>query len=1012
MLWRIILFQVAILIYSKDVNGEATEVYVRRSGNDGNSGLAIGKEKLTLSDAYSVLSNDIECRMKVVYDDDGPFIADSVGFNNEYGITIEGWNSEENGNTEVEMDCKEHPGYNLFTCRGTVTFLYLTFQFPSTLRNENQGNSFCSLILSLEANLSITNCSFNPPETTGEGVDYYLVFASGGLLTMFNVECSNGRNELIFQKELFVANETRAVELTGLFLRRIQTTAQSVVFISCCRECDALLNNCTFRECKEVSMEESRGALFVDFIGNDCIFSVGDKVPTIFSSCSCRNNKGSGGMYLMIRNLESANNLQWPTDGSNLVFDRCKAGEGESERNIGLYLKMTNDSLFEDIANSMRNSFAINYTKAEHMWYITGCDSVNLEEVDFVSKFFDTSNPPQTPTKIYAMSGGDGSGESLVHPIGVLRDEFLNLEKNAECFIEIIATDRALSVEEIVFNFSKGIMIEGMSSDGSGNKEACINCDVSSSSALFTCIGVVNFQLLAFNFPVARTQWNALIRSDGSSTFLTINNCRFVRVEPESSEGAYSCLDEDESIFSNLVRASEGKVTINNVLCASDSICVSFMFSPFYFERASEVLLNGVNVSNMKIENNATFSFEDSEDKSSQITVDGVNVQNVNSEYGNAAGLEIYLHSEESTVAIGRRSRCAFKSCSAPVGKAGAIYIWMAKIKPNLQLPSAGNLNVDSSNTVGSLPISMFIESEGIDEFCKQENVFEFADAFEGSIAGWIMGSKNNQSVSEDLYEKYLKWKEEGPKEDDPKEDDPKEDDPKDKEDKGGDGGKEGNGEEEKPFAWWIIVIVVGVVAVVAVVCVILIVMKKKRSSKNRINVEDEENESEGKGGKGGRNKKRTKRGGELEEGRPAKNFVVDADSDGSSRKADEGDSGDNGDGTLEAEYETEEEEEKDRTGKNGEKEANWKGNASVRQHLDNVKQNINETFEQFEQKEQREKIGNAIVAEAVSHVLSSTSSSSSFSSVLNEEGLQAKELAAGIKGLIAEANVMSPLSE
>ncbi|KAH7828834.1 uncharacterized protein MONOS_6162 [Monocercomonoides exilis] len=944
--------------------------------------------------------------MKIV-NDDNPLTAEAITFIKEFGITIEGWNSEENGNTEVAIDCDVNPRSDLFKCECTVEFKYLAFHFPTSLEKENQDYSIYSLIKGDKASLSISNCRFVRPEAEYLNVNYGLVNTFGGSLTMDLVECANNNYAFRFEKEMLCAYGPQTVILSNSTFMKIETSKVPIITISSEGKCDTELNGCMFFKCKV----DTRGTLYLDSLNEESTFSIGDEALTTFSSCYCSDYHGSGGIYLIIRNMESANQLNWPEDGRNLRFENCTAGEGELNRNIGIYLEMENDSFFEEIAFAMKNSFAINYTIAEHMWYITGYDSLNSEEIDFVSKFFDQLlPPPQKFSRIYAKSGGTGNGESLENPIGVLNESNINLEQNTECFIEIIATNSSVLGEEAMFNSSYGITIEGVSSDGSSNAEAIINCNAGPPSALFTCVGEVEFKYLVFNIS-SEFERDALIKSIERSTLLTVSNCRFVGVGSQSSKGSDLCRYGAEYITGRLVRVSDGKASMNNVSFTIHADCASLYPSPFHFEGVSEVSLNGVNVSNVKIMNNATFLFEDSEDKATKIIVEGMNAQNVITTFGEAARFAMYLRSEESTVSIGRQSRCTFKSCLS-TGKAGAIYIRMEKIKPNLQLPSAGNLDIDSSNKVGTMPkpASLFIESEGIDEFCKQENVFQFADAFEGSTAGWIMGRKNDQSNYEDLYEKYLKWKEEGPKGDDPKEDDPKEDDPKDKEDKGGNGGNEGNGEEEKPFAWWIIVIVVGVVAVVAVACVILIVMKKKRSSKNRINVEDEENESEGKGGKGGRNKKRTKRGGELEEGRPAKNFVVDADSDGSSRKTDDSDDGDNTTGTLEAEHETEEE---DRTKKNAEKEADSKGNenASVRQHLDNVKQNINETFEQFEQKEQKEKNGSALITKAVSHVLSSTSSSSSFSSVLNE-GLQTKELAANIKGLIAETNVMSPLSE
>ncbi|KAH7828557.1 uncharacterized protein MONOS_4960 [Monocercomonoides exilis] len=1024
MFWGLILFQISVSTYAQEEPSNPQTVYVKQSGNESYSGLEIGKEKQSLKSAYGLLDVYNACDMKIVYDAN-PLIAEAVEFNLQRIITIEGWKSDGSGNIEVAINCDVRPGSELFVFNCDATLKYLAFHFPTTLKNKDEEDVSFNLIAGRNESLSIRYCRFIPPKADGVNFDISLAYALGGTLTMESVECFDEANTMKLNFEPFVTDECETVILSNFTLKKVETRSHSVIWIHSRTnmKCDLTLNGTTFSEC----ISRSYGILYFDADGGENTFSVGDGGVTSFSSCSCDYFHSTGGIYLRIPTIESANQLKWPKEGRNLIFEKCSAGKGELIRNTGLFLEMANDSLFEEIAFAMKKSFAADYTRRGNKWNIAGMGKNNYEEIDFVSKYFDPLLPPsQNISKIYVKSGITGNGESLENPIDSLKEanELLGMIAREDTFgIAILKSNDPIQAEEILFSKSRGIIIEGVNSNGNGNVEVAIDCDAIASRALFTCEKEVEFKYLAFNFPSSGDKWISLIFGNEMSPSLTISNCRFVRTRAQLSEGGIvTCAEADDSAVGSLVSAISGKVTMNNVSCTDDSICISFIFSPFYFEGTSEISLNGLEVSNVNERNGATITIKDGNSTFSTVNIEGLNMNEVNSAYGDAAGLEIYLHSEESTVSIGRQSRCTFKSCTAPIGIAGVMYIWMAKIKPNLQLPSAGNLDIDSSNTVGptSKPTSLFIESEGIDEFCKQENVFQFADAFEGSTAGWIMGRKNNQSASEDLYEKYLKWKGEGPKGDDPKEDDPK-----DKEDKGGDGGNEGNGEEEKPFAWWIIVIVVGVVAVVAVACVILIVMKKKRSSKNRINVEDEENESEGKerkerkggkGGKGRRNKKRTKRGGTLEEGRPAKNFAVDADSDGSSRKTDDCNDGNNPNGTLEAEYETkeeEEEEEEDRTKKNGEKEANWKGNenASVRQHLDNVKQNINETLEQFEQKEQKEKNGSAIAAKAVSHVLSSTSSSSSFSSVLNE-GLQTKELAADIKGLITETNVMSPLSE
>ncbi|KAH7816393.1 uncharacterized protein MONOS_14342 [Monocercomonoides exilis] len=337
----LILFQILTSIYSQEEPSESiTTVFVKQSGKDENSGLAIDQEKPSLNGAYKKLENDIACNMKIVYDD-SPLTEDGITFNKYQEISIKGVNGDGNGNTEVAIDCDIHPGSNLFEFRIDAEIKNLAFHFPTTLRNESQEYGSYDLISGSGAKPSISNCRFIRPEVEGCLTDIYLVYSSGGSLTLDSVECADETYALTSENELFYSIDTQTVILSNLTLKNVKTNAYAVFDVSSEGKCDVTLNGSNFIECEAFRY----GSLYVSFKNGESTFTVGDEGVTTFLSCSCKNNQGSGGIYLQIQVIESASQLNWPEDGTNLIFDRCTAGEGESKRNIGICLEIADDSL-------------------------------------------------------------------------------------------------------------------------------------------------------------------------------------------------------------------------------------------------------------------------------------------------------------------------------------------------------------------------------------------------------------------------------------------------------------------------------------------------------------------------------------------------------------------------------------------------------------------------------------------------------------------------------------------
>ncbi|KAH7819687.1 uncharacterized protein MONOS_4875 [Monocercomonoides exilis] len=809
MFWGLILFQIVISVYSQNEPSQpVTTVFLKQSGNNSNSGLDINQERQSFFLAYLLLSNETECYMKIVEDTD-PLTADSVTFRSKQKVTVEGWKSDGSGNTEVAMDCDVNPNQTLFNCYCPVEFKYLAFHIPTTLAKDPKIDRL-NLISAQKTSLTISKCKFIRP--VGENViDFRLVDSYQGSLTMDSVECADEENTLISTYELFMISNAETVILSNLTLKKIKIIddpndniyAESVIKINgyLKTNVEVRLNGSTFSEINSVGMP-----LNFDTDGDKSTFTVGDGGVTTFSLCNSERYYGSGGILLRMKAITSASQIKWPENGKNLIFDKCTVGEGELKRNTGIFLIMENDSLFEDLAAEMKKSFAADYTRNDNLCFVAACVDGAEKIYDFVSMYLDQTG------KIYLKNKGTGDGLTSSSPLSLLKEAFDKLDEvlcSEGYFIEIVKDESQFTAEEMTISNEKGITIEGVNSDGNGNAEVAIDCAVGASSDLFTCEQKVEFKSLAFNFPTYEKKWNSLIHGNEKSASLTISNCKFVRIGAQSPEKMAINADGGDVVVGSLVSVVGGKVAMNTVSCTDSSSTVSFSSSPFSFSSVSSASLNGVEISNVNVQNGAAITIKNEGSTPSEVSIEGLSMNGVNSENGKVAGLEISLTSEESTVAIGRNSKCTFKSCTAPNGKAGAMFIKMPKAASNLQLPSTNNLEIDGSNTANSTARSIFIAAPDFDEFCKQDDAFEFAKDFDESAAGWIMGAKDEESDPEDAYEKHLKSKEEPAPE-----------------------GK------KKPNAGTVVAIVVPIVVVVVVavvvVVVVLMVVKKRKTKSNK----------------------------------------------------------------------------------------------------------------------------------------------------------------------------------
>eukprot|EP00770_Monocercomonoides_exilis_P016172 MONOS_16123.1-p1 / transcript=MONOS_16123.1 / gene=MONOS_16123 / organism=Monocercomonoides_exilis_PA203 / gene_product=unspecified product / transcript_product=unspecified product / location=Mono_scaffold01516:5792-7078(-) / protein_length=429 / sequence_SO=supercontig / SO=protein_coding / is_pseudo=false len=372
-----------------------------------NDGSTVKKAISSLKVANEKLDQHSNCEFAIkIVKDTSLFTADAVTFNKAQKITIEGVNSDGNGNTEVAIDCDVHPGSDLFTCEGTVEFKYLALHFPTTLRKEKEKFEYYSLINGEGEWLSIKNTKFMRPSRAENKVEIALVEAHGGIVIMDTVECTSETENVMFKRYPFFFSSI-AVFLSNLTFTKIETNANSVMcaWYYKYENIDVMVNRSTFSECKA----DLYGALYVHSFFKKSTFSIGDGGATTFSSCSSNYKSGSGGLYLQMYNIESANQIKWPSDGKNLIFKNCTAGEGESKRNIGLYIYGLNQNLFEELSCSMKRSFAANYTQEDNSWFIAGFDSISFKEFDFIAQFLEHS--PKTKTENSTEKGSESKIE-------------------------------------------------------------------------------------------------------------------------------------------------------------------------------------------------------------------------------------------------------------------------------------------------------------------------------------------------------------------------------------------------------------------------------------------------------------------------------------------------------------------------------------------------------------------------------------------------------------------------
>ncbi|KAH7832726.1 uncharacterized protein MONOS_15398 [Monocercomonoides exilis] len=160
-------------------------VYLKCDAND--TGLSFHEPIGSFSSSYNLFTFSSSLKlysMRIIADDD-MIKAEAMIFDRSDQLTIEGIENTEGMNQYANIDCDVGPESNLFTCKKSVTFKYLSFVFPLSLSSKGKSqfvkvtDSFALIISEgVDAKLAIIHCRFiRPHENESEKenvVDFHL----------------------------------------------------------------------------------------------------------------------------------------------------------------------------------------------------------------------------------------------------------------------------------------------------------------------------------------------------------------------------------------------------------------------------------------------------------------------------------------------------------------------------------------------------------------------------------------------------------------------------------------------------------------------------------------------------------------------------------------------------------------------------------------------------------------------------------------------------------------------
>ncbi|KAH7822280.1 uncharacterized protein MONOS_9649 [Monocercomonoides exilis] len=729
MFLTLVFLQVVLSICAE---GEVKEVFVKSGGNgtNGTSNDPIGK----ISDAYQKLNDTSaeQLNITIIKQDDGqPALVAGVNeFDKDKPLMIQGKQNESaNGTPElVEINCiyladvnNENENKDLFTCKQNVTFKFLKFIYPLSLGNASNDDNTLAIIhlvansggstqvLSdhssmttesnkLSPNLTISTCQFVRPTET-ETANIHLVKVDEGEFNMEAVSFSDDNNTAKFSTTPFLFDKATKVTLIASTLNNIESSESAVVKIVGKSETKIEVNvhGCTFANCisTENGTNATSGALYVESDHSESKFNISESkrysnAKTTFTSCECANGK-SGGIYLKMSAISSADNLIW-SEENKLTFTNCTAGS----KSTGLYLDVKSEK-YKEIAEEMKKKFAKNYVEGTNDWFVAA-KGTNSEDIDFTAIYFD-------PHEAYVKSGGsddaaDGTKEKPFKTIKGANDLLDKSKGPGEFSIKIMkkgeeSGQEVLKAEAVTFSKETGITIEGVvEAEETGNEadtKVEIDCSNISESDLFTCQKTVTFKNLIFDFNSTSGQVTdqsegnegtyALIHADSVSTSLTIDTCDFKQTTSTNTRGMLSNTGEEIKI--HLVKVSAGTLMMNMVECTSENE-VKFSDTPFLVDgtttAVTAVSLTSLNLKKITSKGSAVMKIVGNTDTAISVNLDTCSFTECKSEDTTTDSCgALYVKSEhaESTFSIGNTGKTTFENCTCTKGKSGAICLEM-----------------------------------------------------------------------------------------------------------------------------------------------------------------------------------------------------------------------------------------------------------------------------------------------------------------------------------------------
>ncbi|KAH7818477.1 uncharacterized protein MONOS_4663 [Monocercomonoides exilis] len=387
-------FLTVSLTCTQEVSDETfTEVYVKQSGDDRNSGTSIGQEVKSLHHAYSQLGNDIACKINVVHDAT-PLIAEKIECSKDQGIIIEGVKSDGSCCTEVAVDCDDFLSSisyaSLFNCKKSVEFKHLAFRFSIT------EHKWYVLIgsSSNESSLVINNCKFVRVGMQSQGgiavnvdgnsfVAARLVQAYYGKVEMNSVSCTDETSFVTFEYNLFDFNEAKEVILNGVEISKVNVERAAVSI----KDSGNSIRNISIEglNVQDVNSESGVAGLDITCELEGSIVSIGRKNKCTFKSCSVTSGRAGAICIFM---METVSFLKLPL-ANNLEIDSSNNANSTSR---SLFLIAPDFESFCEQKDSFE--FADEFNESAVGWILATKDS-DFEPVDAYEKFIKVRHEKQ-----------------------------------------------------------------------------------------------------------------------------------------------------------------------------------------------------------------------------------------------------------------------------------------------------------------------------------------------------------------------------------------------------------------------------------------------------------------------------------------------------------------------------------------------------------------------------------------------------------------------------------------